>query len=253
MRQPAGETGLVCVKNLAPATGGANRESLAEAQRRVRRERKMPFRAVTSADWEYLARSTPGLRVARARAVPLKAPGSQGQLQGADATVTVVVVPYSLSPRPTPSAGFLQTVCRHLDKHRLLTTRLHVVAPDYVRVSVEATVLLRPRFETSTMQEKVEEALNTFLDPLDGGPDSPDGDGWPFGRTVYRSEIYQQIENVPGVDCVRRVVLAAEGSGARLTGDGDIAIPPQSLVYPGDRLISVLTPDQARQMKGAIS
>jgi predicted phage baseplate assembly protein len=250
MRQPAGETGLVGVKNLAPATGGANRESVAEAQRRVRRELKMPFRAVTPADWEYLARSTPGLRVARARAVPLKAPGSQGQLQDADASVTVVVVPYSSLPRPTPSHGFLQTVCRHLDKHRLLTTRVHAVAPDYVRVSVVATVVLRARFETAAIREYVLRALDTFLHPLTGGPN---GDGWPFGRTVYKSEVYQQLENVAGVDCVQRLALTAEGSGAEHTDGGDITIPSQSLVYAGDHLITLLTPDQARQVKGALS
>lgn len=44
--------------------------------------------------------------------------------------------------------------------------------------------------------------LHDFFDPLKGGPD---GTGWPFGRDVYVSEIYQKIDTLAGVDYATQI------------------------------------------------
>ena len=44
--------------------------------------------------------------------------------------------------------------------------------------------------------------LHGFFDPLKGGPD---GTGWPFGRDVYVSEVYQKIDTLPGVDYANKI------------------------------------------------
>ena len=221
------KTGWVTVTNYWPASGGADGEALDEAQARTRKSLRTTFRAVTSADYEALACATPGLRVARATAIPLQAPkvAAMAELENAQASVTVIVVPYSSSPRPTPSAGFRQTVHRHLAGHRLITTQVHVIGPYYVSVGIRASVYLQPRASVSSTRQRIEEALKEFLSPLKGGPA---GKGWPFGRTVYQSEIYQTVENVDGVDHVEGVELRQGSSGAP---NGDIIIPLHSLVY----------------------
>lgn len=240
--EPLSGLSALTFTNRRPASGGAAPETLEAAQARVRRDLKARYRAVTSADFELLTLATPGLRVARARAIPLFALELSGYPDvQAPATVTVVVVPYSLSPRPTPSQGFLQTVCRHLDKHRLITTKLHIIGPDYVQVAVQATVRLQAGFQSTSVQPRIIEALNAFLHPLDGGPE---GTGWPFGRTVYKSEVYQHMENVEGVDCVTNLVLTASGVGISRDTEGNIAIPPQSLVYAGTHQLEIITPAQ---------
>jgi hypothetical protein len=159
----------------------------------------------------------------------------------APASVTVVVVPYSLSSKPVPSSNFLRSVCRHLDQHRLVTTRVYVVAPDYVRVSAQATVRLRPGFDSTSMTQAIINALDNFLRPLpaEGRAQS---EGWPFGRTVYKSEIYQVIEGVEGVDCAEKVALLAEGPGVARSPEGNILITPQSLVHPGEHQIETHSP-----------
>jgi hypothetical protein len=50
-------------------------------------------------------------------------------------------------------------------------------------------------------------ALERFLHPLTGGSD---GQGWQFGRSIYVSEIYQLLDNLPGVDYVVKVVRDGE-------------------------------------------
>lgn len=44
-------------------------------------------------------------------------------------------------------------------------------------------------------------ALKQFLDPLAGGEN---GKGWPFGRNVFISEIYQLLDTLPGIDYVSK-------------------------------------------------
>ncbi|HEX8146424.1 MAG TPA: putative baseplate assembly protein [Pyrinomonadaceae bacterium] len=230
------------IEQRAAAAGGLDEEALEDAEARARRDLKTQFRAVTDADVEFLALHTPGLRVARARAIPLYAPGLKGYPQAqAAASVSVVVVPYSPSLRPFPSEGFLRTVCRHLDRHRLLTTRVYVIGPEYVGVSVRATVKLFAEFGQTETLARVQKSLDDFLRPLPPD-DDPEGEGWPFGRTVFRSEIYQLIESVEGVDCVEKVTLAATGVGVARSAEGNILIPPQSLVYPGAHSIEIVAP-----------
>lgn len=230
------------IEQRAAAAGGLEREALEDAEARARRDLKTQYRGVTDSDVEYLALSTPGLRVARARAIPLYAPGLKGYPQAqAPASVSVVVVPYGPALRPTPSEGFKRTVCRHLDRHRLLTTRVYVIEPEYVGVSVRATVRLFPEFGQTETLARVQKSLDDFLRPLPLD-DDPDGEGWPFGRTVFRSEIYQLIESVEGVDCVEKVTLAATGVGVARSAEGNILIPPQSLVYPVAHGIEIVAP-----------
>ncbi len=232
----------LALEQRAAAVGGADKEALEDAEARARRDLKTQYRAVTDEDVEYLAINTPGLRVARARAIPLHAPGLRGYPEvTAPASVSVVVVPYSPSLRPFPSEGFVRTVCRHLDRHRLLTTRVNVIGPEYVGVSVRATVRLFPEFGQAETLARVQQSLDDFLRPLPADDDA-EGQGWPFGRTVFRSEIYQLIELVEGVDCVEKVTLAASGVGVARSAEGNILIPPQSLVYPAGHSIEIVAP-----------
>ena len=223
----------VSVTNRRPAMGGEDAETLEEAIQRARMDLKTSYRAVTSQDYERLARNTPGVRVARARALPGYYPGKDSTVPG---IVSVIAAPEvgDDNVNPEPSQGFLKTVYEHLDKHRLLTTELYVLRPDYEEISVIATVRIHPRFVGSSIEEDVIKKLNDFLHPIKGGRE---GVGWPFGRSVYRSEIYEVIDRVEGVDHIEYVSLAKNGTGS--SDDIDITIPPHSLVYSGTHRIEV--------------
>ncbi|MGC5328269.1 putative baseplate assembly protein [Brevibacillus sp. SYSU BS000544] len=234
---PMGDEVKVRVENRHPASGGAPKEMMDEAKARARREWKTRYRAVTSEDFEYLACSTPGLRVARAKAIPLIGPPDFTN-SDKHASVTIVVVPYSEASKPMPSEGFLKTVGCHLDEHRLITTQLHVIAPDYVQVRVEAIVSIEPDFHFIETSNRIETALRDFLHPLNGGPER---EGWPIGRTVYKSEIYEEIGKVDGVDCVQSVRLIGEGKGV-VHSEGNVQIRPIGLVFSGKHRIEIVPP-----------
>ena len=216
-----GEPIEIDITNFFPASGGREEETIQEAILRARRNLKTRFRAITAEDFELVAKATPGLRVATAKAI-VPSPNA----------VTVVAVPYSPLEKATPSSGFMRTVCEHLDMHRLITTYIKVEKPNYVRVSVNAAIKIKPDYKPTAVRERVEKALDNFLSPLKGGPYAK---GWPFGRSVYRSEVYEVIEGVVGVDCVLRLSLAG--------AEGDLDISALSLVYPGRHDIEIIEPE----------
>ena len=111
-----------------PLLAAKKPETLEEAIGRARAELRGVYRAVTPDDYESLALKTPGLSVARAKAIPLYHPSQPGSVPD---TVTIIVVPKSHNPMPIPGLDFLKTVYRYLDLHRTIGTELFVIPPIY--------------------------------------------------------------------------------------------------------------------------
>jgi predicted phage baseplate assembly protein len=233
MESPLVKLASLEIKNSQAATGGAIAESIEQAQLRARKQLRTPFRAVTPADFEYLALATPGLRVARAKAIP--------PLPKNPTLVKVVVVPFSPLEPPKPSDEFLKTVKKHLNQHRLITTKIDVIPPIYVEISVVATVRSKPGFTETDTRKCIEKKLDRFLSPLQG--DDISDEAWEFGRTVYKSEIYAVIEGVEAVDCVRSVTLNFKGA-AVLDNENIRLSSTECLVYAVAHNITVETGDR---------
>ncbi|MEJ8546912.1 putative baseplate assembly protein [Brevibacillus borstelensis] len=232
----------VLVTNPAPAAGGRKLETTEEAKHRLRKQRNMPDRAVTAADYEQIALRTPGVRIARAKAIPLyKAGMADYPRQKAAAQMTVVVVPYTDRPTPMPSDGFLETVRRHLERRRLLATEVHVVPPAYIKITVYATVVVEPALLEK--KQAMRDALRHFLQPLDiRGHEqmSGEGRGWDFGRPVYKCDLFELLNRMEGVHFVKDLWISAEGAGITRDEEGDIRIPPHGLVYSGDHVLELI-------------
>ncbi|MFZ5352357.1 MAG: putative baseplate assembly protein [Bacillota bacterium] len=229
---PGLERDVLKVTNYYGALGGNDNETIEQAKARMLKELKHPYRAVTSADYEKIALRTPGLRVAKAKAIPLYEPGMQNYPHTkAEGKVAVVVLPYSEDIKPMPSEGFLKTVKSYLDRHRLITTEVYVIPPEYIRVSVIATVIVESKMTVN--QYEIMKVLNRILNPIDST-------GWDFGRTVYKSDIYEAINEIKGVEYIRDLWINVEGSRIKKTITGDVEIPPYGLVYSGIHEIEVL-------------
>ncbi|MDQ0903672.1 MULTISPECIES: putative baseplate assembly protein [unclassified Paenibacillus] len=227
----------VRVTNPFPARGGLEAETLTQAKLRVRRELDTPTRAVTGEDYEAITKATPGLRVARVKAIPLYKLGMRDYPKvKAPAQMTVVVVPYSESDKPKAGKGFLQTIKQHLDRHRLLTTELHVIPAEYIKITVHAVVVMEPKHKDE--QRRIMQELRLLLQPMDHGQGS---EGWRFGRTVYKGDIYGVISRIKGVVYVQDIWIDAEGTGFHKDGAGDIHIPPYALVYSGDHEVETIS------------
>lgn len=219
-------------ERLLELLGDGQSSTLDQLEQTAVLSRPTPQRATTLLDYERLALTVPGSKISRARAWAgldphypcLQAPG----------TVTVVIVPALPAGAPEPTAALLDLVFRYLNRRRIIGTRLVVVGPGYLEVTVQAEVRARRGADGARVQAQIERSLNAFLDPLSGGPN---GRGWPFGRDVYRAEILQVIDNVPGVDHVLGLELIP-GDGAAQCAN--LCVGPTWLVRAGEHRITVV-------------
>lgn len=219
------------------AYGGSDEETLQSAMNRAPAALKSQNRAVTCEDYETLAKQAGP--IARAKALPLSHPDFPGiEVPG---VVSVIVVPDAGSPAPMPSPGLLRTVCAYLDQRRLIATELYVIAPTYVPVAITLQVLAQPDADTATVEQSVESALTTFLDPLAGGsldPSTP-GTGWPFGGTIYFVDVLRVAAQVANVIRVADLVITV--SGVQTAACTDAAIPAGALLSVQSVKASVTT------------
>ncbi|MEX0759457.1 MAG: putative baseplate assembly protein, partial [Tistlia sp.] len=191
------------VTNPLPAEGGTEEESLEAAAGRAPGALKARDRAVTAEDFEMLARQAGPVR--RAHTLPLAHPHFPGiDVPG---VVTLLIVPDAPGPAPSPSEALAQTVCAHLDRRRLLTTELYVIGPSYLGVEVRLEVVAAADADAAVLTLDIEAAVATYLHPLTGGAD---GQGWPFGGTLFYGELYRRAL-LAGVERLPELVVSLEG------------------------------------------
>jgi predicted phage baseplate assembly protein len=211
------------ITNPRAAEGGADGETIARILNRAPHTIRHRRQAITLADYEDLAlEASPAVSVARA--LPTTHPSGRF----APGWVTVRIVPQSSDPRPMPSFGLRQQVRDFLATRAPAAIARHiaVITPEYLPVGVEAVVSPVDPSAAGTVRDAVTAALARFLHPLTGGPT---GEGWPFGRDVYLSDVAALLEGLEGVDYVETLALLVDGVHV-----GDRArVPAERLVVAG--------------------
>lgn len=195
-----------------PTAGGADAESLAEAESRIPAAIRHAGRAVTGGDYKELALRTPGVALGRVEVLERFKP--QQRRDGVPGVVSVMVIPQRIgthAPAPRPDRPTLETVHAWLDERRPLGTELYVIGTDYVPLGVSAAVELVDSNQREAVLDAVAEAIRLHLWPL--APGGPDGKGWPLGRAVDDRMIETAIGRVPGVRAVAPVRLFGRRPG----------------------------------------
>ncbi|HMO59036.1 MAG TPA: putative baseplate assembly protein [Roseiflexaceae bacterium] len=225
------------VINRRRAEGGLDAETLDRARLRAPQMLRSRDRAVTAEDYEFLAREASS-RVARAFCLQPRALDQAGA--PSPGVVTISLVPFVNRPDEDIPADQLrgapdvvQDVQGYLDERRLLTTVVRIEPPEYIRVSVTASIKARPMASLETVRRDALDRLFRFLNPLIGGEH---GDGWPFGRDLYISEIYTVLQGTPGIGYIDQVSMAIEGDQQPQTR---ISVPPNGLIVSAEHRVSV--------------
>jgi predicted phage baseplate assembly protein len=213
------------IQQSVPTIGGADPETLAEAERSIPAMLRHRDRAVTERDYREISAATPSVRLGRVEVLSRFKP--QQRRHDVPGVVTVMVLPYkdgTSIPAPRPDRPTIEAVHAHLDTRRTLGTELYVIGCEYVPVAVSVGVYVRDGYGHDTVGQGVRDVLRGFLWPL--SPGGADGTGWPLGRAVIDRELWVMVARVPGVDEVSgvklfakrgeiwQVVTEARGSGA---------------------------------------
>jgi predicted phage baseplate assembly protein len=181
------------VRNLDPATGGVDAETVDNAKVRGPLYLRGGHRAVTVSDFERLTlEAAPG--VARARCLPPAAPGEPVRLL---IVPRVEVDPERLVLEDLALPETLENQIKgFLDERRLLTTRVLLDVPSYQGITVIAEVRAAPTVRAEMVRTEAESALFRFINPITGGPD---GRGWPFDLDLSIGDVFSVLRAVPGV------------------------------------------------------
>lgn len=218
------------VTNRFPARGGMDTESLESAKLRVPHFMRSLGRAVTAADFEYLALEAAPGRIGRAYCLqpPLTNRGEIKVLLIPQVPrLTGFIAPESLEV----AADLREAVQTYLDDRRLLSTQLEITQPTYQWVESETRISISDLYDTEQVRAAVEKRLFEFVNPLTGGTD---GTGWKFGRDLFVSDLTAVLLSVPGVNFVRSVKLFPVNYDKRQFTRGtetqEVRLPPQGIV-----------------------
>lgn len=181
-----------------PTTGGADSETLEQAQQRLPSRLKHQERAVTADDYQSLAQEVPGAGVSRVEVLPLFKP--QTRTINVPGVVSVMVIPYKdgvQPPCPRADRPLLETVYRYLDSRRPATAEMYVIGTEYVGLGITVAIEVGTGFGLLQVCQAVETALRNYLWPI--RPGGSDNQGWPLGRKVRSLELEVIVSQVPGV------------------------------------------------------
>lgn len=234
---------VASVTNRRVASGGVDPESIESAKLRGPQAIRTLNRAITEEDFEHLAKeASPSVR--RARCIQPREVGTEGDpLPGVVRVVLVPTLSASTGRTVMPedlslSRDFIDQVKSYLDERRLLTALLVVSEPEYRWVSVEARVKALEGADAQEVRQAVESRLYDFIHPVHGGVD---GEGWPFGRGIFVSELYSQIQPVHGVEYVEEVSLYPVNpvTGERGESTRTLVIPRSGLMCSYNHAVAI--------------
>jgi hypothetical protein len=201
------EAAPINIWNVVPASGGVDAEKLLSVRQRAPEQLKATTRAITASDFEQLAVETPGTSVARAHAAIGRHPFFPNQVvPGAITLFLVPDVPRNAdespdygNPKP-PSGGLFvdaptrEAVAAYLAKTRMVASEVFVEPAAFRPVTISLSITASPS-DTGALRTSIEQALQTYFDPLIGGDD---GNGWPFGGFVRPSSLLRITQKVLG-------------------------------------------------------
>lgn len=172
------------VINLAPATGGAERESLEHAVQQAPSVFRSLRRAVTAEDYRALALAFPGVGKVRAE-------GSGANL------VRLFVAP---SGGGQVSDVLRSNLLAYFEDKRPVSTLIDIRSADYVRIYVTAQIQIGAYFARAEISHQAAAAAAQLLafDTVD------------FARTIYLSKFYEALESIDGIEFVNVTEFRSE-------------------------------------------
>ena len=197
----------VRVHNPFGATGGRDVESVDELVKRAPKALTGRSRAVTTEDFEIIARESSGT-LARCHAWK--------DARDDPWVVRITVLP-NRDSRTTeiPDAeeiGLARTVQEYVQERSLINTEVRVEMAQLVPITVELRCLLVSATNPSGVRERAESWVSRFLDPYTGGVD---GKGWPFGEVPRAQDLQHILKEIPEIRHVEEcTVLRAPPPGA---------------------------------------
>ena len=223
------------VSNPLPITGGAKAESNEELINKAPAKIRHRNSAINQQDIEALV-----YEVSRniARVKLFLSLDKQGQYHSGGNTI--VLLPFLDEPMPKPSFMLRQKVEAYLHSKISALSLFEVIAPEYVRINITATLHTRKIAYANRIEEDTLSGLNSYLHPLSG---KVDGSGWEFGESICLSDVIGWLEHIQSVEYISHIEVVMQSHNHRMilnhTKNSLVTLPPYALVASGVHKIQV--------------
>ena len=208
----------ICVRNPVRGKEGREKESFQSMRRRFLEDIRTPAAAVTKEDYEQLVLQVPGLCICKVSAY----------YEEKKECVCVVIMPWTAEAFPRLSPLYRGHIGRYLEKRKLLTDKVIVKDPAYVKVDVYVTVTVRDResFSQKQVRQEIEEELDDRRNMRK------------IGQAISFDSLSSRIRRCPGAGHILELKITPAGVPSRLIRPGaDIPVPPDAACFPGEIVI----------------
>lgn len=212
------------VENPRAIVDGRDGESVQELLERMEDTLFTQQRMVTREDYEKAVQETPGLKIDKVHVI---AGSVYGEIYGRERDyneIVLVVKPVSGAVRPELSEAYRQRIADYLEPLRLLNTKVSIVSPVYVGITVHGKIALQ-----NQSPEEIEQVRQVLREQLDYSCQEK-----PFGCRIQLDRLYNLLEAREGVLQVYSLSLEQEGRGARRQENGNLYLNEDALSYLKD-------------------
>ena len=177
------------VRNILPAQGGTEKESMQNVRRKAPFAFRTQERAVTEADYAEVTERQPGVQKAQATF----------RWTGSWHTVFITV------DRKSGLAiddQFSSDIRFNVEKYRMAGHDLNVDSPQFVPLEISMFVCVKPQHFRSDVKQALLTKFSAHELP-DGSRGVFHPDNFTFGETMYLSPLYETAQSLPGVESVQ--------------------------------------------------
>lgn len=200
----AGDTSTVVTNNPNPASGGGDGDTVEELRQNILAEFSSQLRAVTQEDYLARALSMPSKfgKVAKAYVTKDDATFSSYIQSSPTERDQLLVSMYVLGLDSNgnlaqPSSALIQNLQTYLSEYRMMTDSVNIKPAYVVNIGCNFEVTVRPNY---TGQDVIARCLLQLQDFFNV-------DNWQINEPIQLSDVYTLIDQVPGVQTVKKVEI----------------------------------------------
>lgn len=228
----AGDTSTVVSNNPNPASGGGDGDSVEELRQNIQAEFSSQLRAVTQED--YLARtlSMPSKfgKISKAYITKDDSTFQNYQNNKSADRDQVLVSLYALGldtngNLATPSEALMQNLQTYLSEYRMMTDAVNIKSAYIINIGCNFDITVRPNFTSQDVIARCLIQLQEFFNT----------DNWQINEPIILSDIYTLIDQVNGVQTVKKVEIVNKSgvsSGYSINSYDIASANVNGVIYP---------------------
>lgn len=203
------------IKQITPASGGRDSETLEHAESRAADLFSRPGRAVTKKDYEDIVKKTPGLMFSNVKVLPNYMPGEDVQTQNC----VTIAVRWNRKVGLTLPKSFEKNILNQIDKYRLLNTKVKIVSPEYIGLVISGEIVVDSSYREN--EQFIEKEVKRFVKGMNKE----------LGQTLHFGDLFGMIDRLKYVSYLDKLRITPLGTNAEKTASEDIVIPPNGVYY----------------------